>query len=49
MAAVMLCGKEAEKTTMLLLFLVSLYPKKNGRLEEEALDSTLWRTGYGRG
>jgi hypothetical protein len=41
--------KASGKTTMLLHFVISLYPKKDGKLEGEALDHTLWRTGFERG
>jgi len=37
------------QTTMLLILVVSLYRKKNWKLEEEVLDRTLQRTSFGRG
>jgi len=46
-AAVMVCGMQVEKLPHVII-VVSLYPKQNGKLlEEEALDRTLWRSGFG--
>jgi len=51
MTAVLRFGKVMEKTTSLLTFLTSTFPKTRGywKLKGETLDSHLGRSWFGRG